>query len=106
MRDLEYFLDIAYRLGIIEQKPDGYDLRQDKKDLNKISFPELHELLILRGHEIGYRAALREFERKGYLDDIRISLLKDTLFKELLREELEEENYLPKTNEEESEEIF
>jgi len=96
MKKFDDILDLAYRIGVIENKPEGYDEREELKnekdlDLSEISSEDLHDLLLLRGREIGYREALNEFLGKDYLCQDDCYELKDTLFAILLKEELKNE---------------
>jgi len=106
MKDLEYFLDLAYKLKIIDKKPDGFNLREEKDNLNTISINDLHDLLVIRGKEIGYQRALNEFEKKGYLEKIKLEKLRGTIFAGLLEDELKEKNYFKKGKKEDETDLF
>jgi len=97
-QSFEEILNKASKLGIIDDV--------DTTDLDKIPLEELHELLCIRGLEIGYQDALNEFAEKGYLDSESVYKLRDTMFAYNLKQELKKKHYFKSDEDEQTEELF
>lgn len=69
---------------------------EEDEDLDELDFVTFHDLLCMRGNEVGYYQALLEFNEKGYLTEDRLYKLKDTLFADTLYKELEKKNVFKK----------
>lgn len=74
----------------------GSLIEDDDEDLDELDFVTFHDLLCMRGNEVGYYQALHEFDEKGYLTEERLYKLKDTLFADTLYKELEKKNVFKK----------
>ena len=69
---------------------------KDFYENDELDFTSFHDLLCLRGNEVGYYQALLEFNEKGYLTEDRLYKLRDTLFADTLYKELEKKHVFKK----------
>ena len=67
-------------------------VQEENDDLDSIPFSDFHDNLCERGLKIGFKEALLEYNRKGWLTDERIEQLKETLFYDSLHNELKKKH--------------